>query len=178
MELLIRNKWITIGGSSEVKDVNGNDVFQVKGKIFSFTRKKFLNDLNGNTKYIIRNKFWRLFTYRAFITDPDDNIKAELRRKIFSLHDRYFVESDLGNLEIIGNILQFNYRILLDGREIGHVARKISLRDSFVLTVEDGFDPAFMVALVIAIDNITDRKNTNDAAVAGSIGFGASRSGN
>ena len=137
MELLIRNKWISLGGSSEVKDTNGNDVFVVKGKIFSFTQKKFLNDLDGNTKYIIRNKFWRLFTYRAFILDPQENVKAELRRKIFSLHDRYFVTSDFGNLEIVGNILQFNYRILLDGKEIGHVARKVSLRDSFVLTAEE-----------------------------------------
>lgn len=177
MELIIRNKWISLGGSSEVKDTNGNDVFVVKGKIFSFTQKKFLNDLDGNTKYIIRNKFWRLFTYRAFILDPQENVKAELRRKIFSLHDRYFVTSDLGNLEIVGNILQFNYRILLDGKEIGHVARKVSLRDSFVLTAEEGYDTAFLVALVIAIDNITDRKNANDAAIAGGIGFGASRSG-
>ena len=177
MELLIRNKWISLGGSSEVKDTNGNDVFVVKGKIFSFTRKKFLNDLDGNTKYVIRNKFWRLFTYRAFVLDSQENVKAELRRKIFSLHDRYFVTSDLGNIEIVGNIFQFNYRILLDGREIGHVARKVSLRDSFVLTAEDGFDTAFLVALVIAIDNITDRKNANDAAVAGGIGFGVSQSG-
>lgn len=174
MELFIRNKWISLGGSSEVKDTNGNDVFFVKGKFFSFTQKKFLNDLNGNTKYIIRNKFWRLFTYRAFILDPQENVIAELRRKIFSLHDRYSVTSSLGQLEIVGNILQFNYRILLDGKEIGHVARKISMRDSFVLTAEDGYDTAFLVALVIAIDNITDRKNANDTATVGAIGFSSS----
>ena len=58
-------------------------------------------------------------------------------------------------------IFQFNYKILLNGQEIGHVARKISLRDSFVLTINDDVDAAFMVALVIAIDNITDRKDPN-----------------
>lgn len=166
MELHIRNKWVSVGGSSVIQDAEGNDVMKVKGKVFSFTRKKFLTDLEGNTKYIIRNKFWRLFTYRAFILDAEEKVKATVRRKIFSLRDRYFVTSDLGNLEVVGNILQFNYRILLDGKEIGHVARKISLRDSFVLTIDDGFDPAFMVALVIAIDNITDRKDENGATVS------------
>ena len=176
MELIIRNKWISLGGSSEVKDVNGNDVFKVKGKVFSFTQKKFLTDLEGNTKYIIRNKFWHLFVYRAFILDPEENIKATIRRKFFSLKDRYFVESELGNFEIVGNIFQFNYQILLNGAEVGHVARKVSLRDSFVLTTNDGFDPAFMVALVIAIDNITDRRDSNNAAAGGAgIGFFASR---
>ena len=164
MELAIKNKWVSLGGSSVVQDTAGNDVMKVKGKIFSFTRKKFLTDLNDNVKYIIRNKFWRLFTYRAFVLDPQENVKAEIRRKIFSLHDRYFVTSDLGQMEIIGNIFQFNYRIILNGQEIGHVARKVSLRDSFVLTVNDDVDAEFMVALVIAIDNITDRKDNNASA--------------
>lgn len=159
MELFIKNKWVSLGGSSVVQDASGNDVMKVKGKVFSLTQKKFVTDLNDNVKYIVRNKFWRLFTYQAYVLDPQENVKATLRRKIFSLHDRYFVTSDLGNLEIVGNILQFDYRILLDGKEIGHVARKISLRDSFVLTVDDRYDKMFMVALVIAIDNITDRKN-------------------
>ena len=161
MELSIRNKWISLGGSSVVQDVNGNDVMKVKGKVFSFTSKKYLTDLDGNVKFVIRNKFWRLFTYRAFVLDPDNNVKATVRRKIFSFRDHYLVTSDLGNMEIIGNIFQFNYKVLLNGQEIGHVARKISLRDSFVLTVADHFDAMFMVALVIAIDNITDRKDKN-----------------
>ena len=161
MELAIKNKWISIGGSSIVQDMNGNDVMKVKGKIFTFTQKKILTDLNDNVKYVIRNKFWRLFAYKAFVLDPNGNTVVTLRRKIFSFHDRYFVTSSLGDMEIIGNIFQFNYRIMLDGREVGHVARKISLRDSFVLTCSDDFDPSLVVALVIAIDNITDRRDSN-----------------
>lgn len=161
MELLIKNKWVSLGGSSVIQDVNGKDVMKVKGKVFSFTRKKFLTDLNDNVKLIVRNKFWRLFTYKAFVLDADNNVKATVRRKIFSFHDRYFVTSDLGEMEIIGNIFQFNYKILLNGKEIGHVARKISLRDSFVLTIDDNYDAVFMAALVIAVDNITDRKDQN-----------------
>ena len=164
MELSIKNKWISLGGSSVVQDLNGNDVMKVKGKIFSFTRKKMLTDLNDNVKYVVRNKFWRLFAYKAFVLDPEGNVKATLRRKIFSLRDRYFVTSDLGELEIVGNILQFNYKIILNGKEIGHVARRISMRDSFVLTVDDGVDYEFFVALVIAIDNITDRRDNNMSA--------------
>lgn len=161
MELFIRNKWVSLGGSSVIQDTDGNDVMKVKGKVFSFTSKKIVTDMDDNVKFIVRNKFWRLFTYRAFILDPDNNVKATVRRKIFSLRDRYFVTSDLGEMEITGNIFQFNYKIILNGQEIGHVARKISLRDSFVLTVDDHFDAAFMVALVIAVDNITDRKDAN-----------------
>ena len=173
MEFAIKNKWFSMGGSSIIQDTQGNDVMKAKGKVFSFTKKKFLTDMNGDLKFVIRNKFWRLFTYRALIFDPEGKQVAMLRRKIFSFHDRYFVTSDLGDMKIIGNFLQFNYRIILNGVEIGHVARKISLRDSFVLTADDAYDPAFMVALVIAVDNITDRKDKDNAAAAGAGGVAA-----
>lgn len=159
MELTIKNKWISLRGSSTVQDLAGRDFMIVKGKFFTFTRKKFVQDLQGNTKYVVRNKFWRLFARKAFIEDTNKNKLVRIRRKIFSFHDRYFIESSLGKMEIIGNIFQFNYRIILNGQEIGHIARRVSLRDSFVLTISDGFDPMLFVALVIAIDNITDQRD-------------------
>lgn len=88
-QVSIRNKWVSLRGGSYVKDMDERDVFYVKGKFWTVTRKKS-----------------------------------------WSVHDRYFVQSFLGNLEITGSILGFDYHIILDGKEIGHVARKISLRDS------------------------------------------------
>ena len=162
MQLAIRNKWISFRGSSVVKDLEENDVLRVQGKFFTFTRKKMITDLNDNLKYTVRNKFWVLFRRKAMIYDPDGNEVARLSRKVFSFHDRYFVDSKLGKMEIVGNIFQFNYKITLDGKEIGHIARKFSLRDSFVLTIDDNFDYALMVAMVIAIDNITDKRDSDN----------------
>jgi len=158
MQLFIRNKWVSFGGSSVVKDVNENDYLKVKGKVFTFTSKKFVTDLNDNLLYIVRNKFWKLFIHRAFVLDKEGNKVATVRRKFWSLHDRYFIDSSLGQLEITGNILGFDYHIVLNGKEIGHISRRISLRDSFVLDINDDVDIPFFVALVIAIDNIRDRK--------------------
>ncbi|MCR5422126.1 MAG: LURP-one-related family protein [Bacilli bacterium] len=169
MEVYIRNKWVSLGGSSVVKDVNENDVLKVKGKIFTFTKKKFVCDMQDNPLYIVRNKFWVLFVKKAFILDKDGNQLALIKRKFFSVHDRYFIESSLGNFEVIGNILGFDYHIKKDGVEIGHISRKISLRDSFVLSVPDDVDLPFYVAFVIAIDNITDRKREDS-----SVSFGSS----
>ena len=157
-QVSIRNKWISLRGGSTVKDLNEQDVLRVQGKFWTFTRKKFVKDLNGNTLYVVRNKFWTLFARKALVYDANGEIVARIRRKIFSLHDRYFIESPLGKFEIKGNILLFNYQITLDGREVGHIARKISMRDSFVLSIDDDQNLAFFVALVIAIDNITDQR--------------------
>ena len=164
MQLAIRNKWISFRGSSIVRDLSEKDVLKVEGKFWTFTRKKFVKTLDGELKYMVRNKFWRLFAYRAFVYDANKKVVATIRRKIFSFHDRYFIKSDYGDFEIKGNILQFDYHIIKDGKDIGHVARKISLRDSFVLDIADDEDYYFFVALVIAIDNITDQKNADAAS--------------
>ena len=166
IELAIRNKWISLRGSSIVRDLNEKDVLKVQGKFWTVTYKKFIQTLDGETKYIVRNKFWKLFVYRAFVIDPKTNEKvATIRRKVFSFHDRYFMETKYGEIEIKGNILGFDYHIYLNGKEIGHVARRISLRDSFVLTLDDdNADIYFWVALVIAIDNISDER-ANDSSV-------------
>ena len=166
MELAIRNKWISLRGSSIVRDLNEKDVMKVQGKFWTLTYKKFIQTLEGETKYIVRNKFWKLFVYRAFIIDPKTNaIISTIRRKFWSLHDHYTIQSPYGEIVIRGNILGFNYNISLNGKDVGHVARKISLRDSFVLTLNDDIpDIYFFVALVIAIDNITDERGNDTSA--------------
>ena len=162
----IRNKWISFKGSSTVKDLEEKDVLKVEGKFWTFTRKKFVKDLDGNVLYIVRNKFWTLFARKAFVLDKDGNRVALVRRKIFSLHDRYFITSEKGELEIKGNILGFDYHIYLNGEEIGHISRRISLRDSYVLDLNDGHELPFYVALAIAIDNITDAMKEEAAAAS------------
>ena len=158
MQLAIKNHWISLGGSSSVQDMNGNDVLKVEGAIFTFTQKKFLKTLEGRQLYTIRNKLFSFLGRTAFVLDEGNNVVATVRKKLISLHDKYFVESSIGQMEIIGNILGYDYHIIVDGKEVGHIARKISLRDSFVLDIDDSFDHRFFVALVIAIDNVTDRR--------------------
>ena len=164
MQVSIRNKWISLRGGSTVKDMNEQDVLKVQGKFWTFTRKKFVQDLEGNLIYTVRNKFWTFFVKKAFVYDKDGNQVAFLKRKFWSVHDRYFIKSKLGEIEIRGNILCFDYHIFLEGKEIGHVSRKISLRDSFVLDIQDDQELAFFVALVIAIDNITDQRRDESSS--------------
>lgn len=169
MELAIRNKWISLRGGSVVKDLNNNDVLKVQGKFWTFTRKKFVKDLNDNLLYTVRNKFWTFFVSKAFVYNKDGEVVAKMRKKFWSLHDHYNVECTYGDLVLRGNILGFDYHITLNGEEIGHVSRKISLRDSFVLTIDETkVDYAFLVALVICVDNITDSEGAAAASYSSS----------
>lgn len=159
MRLFIRNKWLTLRGSSYVRDEHEQDVLKVQGKFFTFTRKKFVKDLQGNVLYIVRNKFWYLFHRQAFVLDPSGKVKlAHLSKKIFTLHDHYNITTaEHGEVVVRGNILGYDYHIFENEKEIGHVSRMISLRDSFVLDIEEWADWQFYCAVVIAIDNIVDK---------------------
>ena len=157
MKLAIKNNWLSLGGSSTVQDIDGNDVLMVKGKVFSFTRQKFVMTVSEVPVYTVRNKYFSLFGRTALILDPIGNVVATVRKRLLSLSSSFVVESTLGEVEITGNIFGYDYHIVVNGCEVGHIARKISLRDSFVLDIDDTFDHQLFVAFVIAIDNVTDR---------------------
>ena len=153
----IVNKFFTVGGSSKILDMDKNPVYFVKGKVFSITKKKLLRDLNKNLLYIVRNKFWHLFLKSAFIYDDKKELIMKIKRKI-SLSSKFNVEADDGQYEINGNIIGWDYEILKDGVKVASVSRQFDWTDHFILTVEkDEFAP-LAIAMVIAIDNITDRE--------------------
>ena len=162
MELRIRNKWISFRGSSVVKNEKEEDVLKVEGRFWSIRRRKYVCDLQGNKLFMVRNRFFNFFRQAAFVFDKDEKQVAKIQTKFWTVHDHLNVESSLGELVVCGNILGFDYHITLNGKEIGHVSRKISLRDSFVLTLDDDQDAHFFVALVIALDNITDSRQSGD----------------
>ena len=54
MKFCVKNKLLSLGGSSTVKDESGNDIFKVKGKIFSLTKKK--KTLKTKKKYTYKAK--------------------------------------------------------------------------------------------------------------------------
>lgn len=48
MKLFIKNKLTSIKGSSKVTNENNEEIFKVKGKFFSISRKKKIYDMQGN----------------------------------------------------------------------------------------------------------------------------------
>jgi len=156
MQLLVKNKIVSLKGSSFVTNEAKEKVFIVNGKLISPTRKKFIKDKDGKLLYIVRNKFWRLFLYKAFIYDANKVKIATVVRK-FSLKAKFEILGTDRPFRIDGNILGWNFDIIFGDEVIGHISRKvIALSDQFMLDVKHDEDAPFLVALVIALDNIVD----------------------
>ncbi|MCR4662148.1 MAG: LURP-one-related family protein [Clostridia bacterium] len=164
VELNIRNKWFSFKGSSEVKDMQERPVLKVDGKFFSITNKKFVKSLDDQLFYMVRNQFFYFINRKARVYDANGNMVALVKKQTFSLHSKFIVTSPDHEYTLIGNILDYDFDICRDGVAIGHIARRISLRDSFTLKIYNDADTPFLVALVIALDNILDRRNSDAAS--------------
>ncbi|MCR5706418.1 MAG: LURP-one-related family protein [Acholeplasmatales bacterium] len=165
MKLLIKNKFISLGGSSFVKNENDEKVFKVKGKMISPTHKKKIYDMNGGKKYIVRNKFWKLFKSTSLIYDFDSNKIGALTNKDLDFKNSYVLHGAADDITISGNLLQFpnmKLDITKNGTKIGTVIKQFTIvRDTYTVEVDDDTEAAFLVALVIAIDNILDRRRND-----------------
>ena len=156
MKIIVKNKFVSWGGSSKVEDEAGNPLYRVKGKAFSWTRKKTLLDLNGNVLYRIRNKWPTFLLHSAYVCDKDGNRICKVKQNI-SFKQAYVIEETRDDIRVNGYILS-GMQVARNGQYLGTVTKKFwSLRDYFELDVLDGQDPSFLIALVIAIDNVNDK---------------------
>ena len=157
MQVFIKNKIFSLGGSSVVVTADNRPAYNVKGKVFSITRKKYVTDLNGNVLFTLRNKFFNWFVHKVYIYDATGNKIATVKDKFFNVHKEYFVDGPGMNIRTEGKFFSLSTTIYRNEEPIGRIDRQITLiADAFCLEADEK-DIPFLIALVIAIDNIVDK---------------------
>ena len=163
MKLIVRNKFVTLTGASVVKDDKGNDLFKIKGKlrIFSPTRKKKIYDLEGGRLFTVRNKWYNFLFHSAYIYDETGEKIAKLKAR-FS-RDAMFLSEGFEDVFKIGRNPNGPGRAIYKNDEIIGVWRNTKLHfvDTFEVEYEKEENAGIIVALMIAVDNIGDKKLEN-----------------
>lgn len=158
MKVYIKNRVFSLGQGSSVVDENKNALFDVKGRAISITRKKFLYDANGQLLYSIRNKWINFFVHKAYIYDASGSKIATVKDKWFNVNQEYFVMGYKDEIKIQGKFFGLTSQILRNGNVIGTVRRQITfIADAFELEADER-DIPFLIALVVALDNIHDNR--------------------
>ncbi len=156
MKVYVKNKLFTLTGSSQVLDENKNPVYFVKGKFLSILHKKKIYDANKNLLYLVRNKFWRFILPSVFVFSADGEKICRVKRKL-NLATNFVIEGHKDEITIDGSFWGLQMTIMRNGQQIGTLRRNITIiADSFELEGDEA-DIPFLVALVIAIDNLSDR---------------------
>ena len=155
MKVIIKNKFFSLRGSSSVKNDVGEDVFFVKGRFLSPTKVKWVCDKNKNKLFKVRNKWFNFINERAYVYEGKTKI-AKVKHPLFS-GKKFIVEGYKDEILIDGDFFSLKSTIMRNGKPVGTINRQITIvNDAFMLEGEDA-DMPFLIALVIAIDNICDK---------------------
>ena len=157
MKVYIKNKLISLGGSSQVLNENQEPIFVVKGKVFSFTKKKKIYDTNENLLYTIRNRFWNWLATKVYIYDNEKNRIATIKKGKYSFNANFEIEDCVDDMRIDGKVFSLTSTIIKNEQPVGVIVRNFTIiKDAFTLEAEEQEIP-FLTALVIAFDNIKDK---------------------
>lgn len=161
MKYIIKNKIISWGAGTTVKDEGGHDLYFVKGAVFTFTKKKTLRDMDKNELYVIKNKFFFFLLPKVYVCDNNGNKLLMIKKKnVFGFRQNFEVvplSTQAPNWSVKGDLIARNFSILENDTPIAHVRKNFNLiKDSFWLETDDERAP-LMIAFIIAIDNYYDR---------------------
>ena len=158
MKYTVKNKAISLNGGSIVYNEKHEIVFKVSGNfiknIFGLHTKK-IKDKDGKKLFVVRNKFWHKPFFRSAIIYANG-------KKIATVTNSHLIKN---GYEVIGATepitvegTGWNLDIKLGNKIIGKIepSKEINFNNTYVFETKDQEDVPFLVAMLIAIDNIHD----------------------
>ena len=153
MKLYIKEKVFSWGDKFTVKDAYGEDKYIVEGEVFTFGKKLHVYDRAGREVAFIKQEIWS-FLPRYYVFCGDRQI-AEIKKEFTFLFPRYTIEG-LG-WEIDGSFMAHDYQITKRDRKIVTISKEwMTWGDSYELDIADPADELVALAVVIAIDCVTE----------------------
>lgn len=158
MKYYMKSKFFKIKEDFWIKNQYLEDAFFVDKKFLSFGLQfDILKD--RKIMYSVRE---RLMTFMAnYEISENGKVIAEVSQKLTFFKDKLKVHSKYGDLTVQGDIFDFNYKIIQDGRVIATASKELfAFTDNYEIDV-DFEDHAFILSLVVIIDNIIDKQRNN-----------------
>ncbi|KAH7672547.1 LURP-one-related protein [Dioscorea alata] len=179
VDLTVKKKALSLSdGDFSVLDVNGNVVFMVKGKLLSLRDRRVLVDAAGNPiismqqKMISMHRRWQVF--RGDSSDEKDLLFSAKKSSMIQFKTQLdvFLASNTTehtcDFKIKGSYFERACTIYLGESSaiVAQMSRKYTVtnivlgKDTFGVTVYPNIDYAFIVSLVIILDEINkDRED-------------------
>ncbi|MEU8817179.1 LURP-one-related family protein [Actinoplanes sp. NPDC048796] len=161
---VIKERFFSIGDDFDVEDENGNRVYHVDGKVFSVRNRVVIEDANGDEVASVHRHLVALRpTYEIRIGGEK---AAEVRKKLFTPFREKFTIDVPGpdDLEMKGDLLDHEYVIEQDGREVAAVSKRwLTIRDTYAVQVSDGVDPLLIIGSVLALDLALERSKAGES---------------
>ena len=160
MRYVMRQKLLSLADNFTIKNEQEQDVFLVKGKLFSFGDKLSFQDLAGNELVFIDQRLlnWSP-TYELW---KGKDLLAVVKRELFSfIHHRFTVDVPGPNdLEAEGDFLDHEYTIARGDNVVATVSKRwFSWTDTYGIEVVDGEDDVLILATAVVVDMVCHDDN-------------------
>ena len=160
MRYVMRQKLLSLADNFTIKNEREQDVFLVKGKVFSFGDKLSFQDLAGNELVFIDQRLlnWSP-TYELW---KGGELLAVVKRELFSfIHHRFTVDVPGPNdLEAEGDFLDHEYTISHGGSVVATVSKRwFSWADTYGIEIADGEDDVLVLATAVVVDMVCHDHN-------------------
>ena len=162
MKYQVRGKLFSFTDDFTIKNEYNEDVFKVNGKFLSIGHKLNLEDLNGNSRYYIEQKVFRLLP-EYYIYDSNRNQVAMVKKQFTFFKPKFNIESNFGYYELHGNIFDHDFELTKNNSVCAVISKKwFSLTDTYGIDISENEDHAFILSLIIVLDKvIDDQQNSN-----------------
>ncbi|KAG6433720.1 hypothetical protein SASPL_105335 [Salvia splendens] len=181
MDLTISRKLMTLeDGTFGVTDLNGNLLFKIRGKVFSLHDRRVLLDAAGNPiitfqqKLLSAHRRWQVF--RGESTDSKKMLFSVRKSSMIQFKTKLEVfvaansKEDRCDFRIEGSWFERSCTIYAGDTDnvIAQMRRKHSAqsillgKDTFCVTIYPNVDHAFIVALVVILEEINEDRSGED----------------
>ncbi len=152
----MREKLISIGDDFWIENGIGQRIFKVDGKAIRIRETLKIQDIHGKEVAEIQD---RLLTIRETLDIArDGNVVATVKKNLVTpLHGHFTVNvAGAAGMEVEGNIVAHEYRIVRGGRHIAKVSRKwFHFPDSYGVDIQPGQDDVLILAIAVIVDQMT-----------------------
>ena len=160
MRYYVKSKFLKIKEDFWVKNDDGEECFFVDKQFFSWGLQ-FRVLKNNAPLYSVKEKLLK-FLPSYEINDTLGRQVATVSKKLTFFKDSIAVNSVKGDLSIQGDFWHYRYKIIKNGRVIGNVNKEfLAFTDNYYVDINYE-DEAFVIALVVIIDNIIDKRNNSN----------------
>lgn len=158
MKYYIKQKVFSFKDTFTVKDEEQNNVYQVKGKMFSLSNKiEFMN----MDDVVLLQAHKKIFSFlpKYFIYDQFEQPLAEVQKKL-SFKPMFVVEAMNEQLEVEGSLFGHTFSVMKHGDIIASIQKKVmSFGDSYEIDILDDTNKELYLFLVIVIDQVIHESN-------------------
>ncbi|MDT8719303.1 LURP-one-related family protein [Clostridium sp. 19966] len=154
MRYIMKQRMFSFGDSFTIKDEFENDIFYVRGQVFSIGKKLSFESMDGEELLFIKQKLMSFVpVYEIY---RGEELMGVVKKQMMTLFKPKFdIQSQEGDIQIEGDVWTREYDFWKNGINIAKVSKEFfAWSDTYGIDVIDGEYDAFILACVVIIDMI------------------------